>query len=142
MKSFTCTGILKNDENGLPSYELQDHTGEKLQISYQKLKLMLKSNKIHVVNLMLENDEIIFSPPSPIYSMLIKSRVLNCCDIIETVYNSNIYVIELSPAQHIIYISSGVKAIWVSTLDLSKFKGYLKKVNRHANDFFNLSHNG
>ena len=77
MKSFTCTNINKNNENKIISYDLQDSTGKSLQISYNKLKLMLESNKIAVVNLIIRNNEVIEDPDYQIKSMLAKLKMLN-----------------------------------------------------------------
>ena len=72
MKSFTCTNINKNTNNQVISYELQDSTGKTIQISYNKLKIMLESHKIAVVNLIIKNNEIVEDPDYQIKNMAVK----------------------------------------------------------------------
>ena len=110
MKSFTCTNINKSSENKIISYELQDSTGKTLQVSYNKLKLMLESNKIAVVNLMIKKNKIVEDPSYQVKIMIAKSKMFGTWNI-ET-YKSDCghkyYVIERSDTT-IVYIPDDVE---------------------------------
>ena len=106
MKSFTCTNISKDTNNQVISYELQDYTGKSIQISPKKLKMMLESNKIAVVNLMIKNNEIVEDPNYQLKSMISKIKIFG------KTYKSDCgheyYVLE-SPDTTIVCIPDDVK---------------------------------
>ena len=106
MKSFTCTNINKDNGDKIISYVLQDSAGKTIQVSYNKLKLMLESKKIAVVNLTIKNNEIIEDPEYQIKSLMAKLKMFG--KTYKSDCGHDYYVIE-SPDTTIVCIPDDVK---------------------------------
>ena len=119
MKAVTCIEVIgKNTSNSWlessgsddVAYILQDSAGKQFQVSAKKLKLLLSSNKIQVVNLLLSNNEIIPNPKYEIESTLAKLRMLGELEAIDTTCGHQYYIAKCND-EVIFYIPDYVTTI-------------------------------